>query len=382
MNPRLQRTPLFLQVAKSFRKEILHLPAGTKLDTDIGLSRRFGVGVSVIREALSILAREGLITRHVGRGTFTAAASSSKPIAILCDLDLCALPYPHVMLNRIQEVRRQVEARGRKAIIYLGDQPPVAEAPQSLTSKAFFEDMEAEKFAGVIATWGLPQESWTPRLREMGTPLVGFSLLYENTVSEDFEAFVRRALEALKKRGRRRIAYLGAVAQWNLAGHDAQRTKDVARWFAEAGIEFRPEWFCQRWHHSLHGAGWTSFREMWISRKEKPDGVIIPSYATWPDTRRALVSLNIKVPTNLDVVLSRDTGNLAYWPASDTIQIALDQRKVAREAVNLLFDLMTGKPGIETRRVVDAWFVIEPSSDAPHPEEIAFPPTPTFSISH
>ena len=94
------------------------MPVGTRVDTDAGLARRFGVSISVVREALSILAREGLVARHVGRGTFAAAANSGKPIAILCDIDLCALPYPHVMLQRIQETRRQIEARGKKTVVF------------------------------------------------------------------------------------------------------------------------------------------------------------------------------------------------------------------------------------------------------------------------
>src|SRR5690606_12813728 len=156
------------------------------------------------------------VKRHVGRGTFTAIPKQDKPIAILCDLDLSA-PQTYSYLERVLEVRRQIEEHGRSAVIYLGNNTgPVTTPPEALTCKSFLRHASEDRFAGVIAVWGLPQESWTVPLQRSGIPVVGLNLLYEYAAIDDFEAFVRLALKSLRKRGRKRIAYLGAISNWNL----------------------------------------------------------------------------------------------------------------------------------------------------------------------
>ncbi|MFD7677123.1 FadR/GntR family transcriptional regulator [Streptomyces sp. NPDC060187] len=49
------------------------LAAGSRLPTERVLAAELGASRAAIRQALGVLEREGLITRHVGRGTFLAA---------------------------------------------------------------------------------------------------------------------------------------------------------------------------------------------------------------------------------------------------------------------------------------------------------------------
>lgn len=359
MNALFENGPLFLQVAKRLREEIMGLPVGTKIATDVGLARQFSVSVSVVREALSILTREGWVTRHVGRGTFTASPHVGKPIAILSDLDFGSVSHPQAILLRIQEAVRLIEARGQRVQVYLGNRPWGSEAPESLCSKTFLEDAKTGAFAGVLAVWAAPLENWTRLLQEKNIPLVGIGLLHEKTVSYDLEAYIRLALETLKKRGRRRIAYLGGMSSWNLQGHNEQQKKDVPRWFAEAGVKTHPSWFQHNWHPSQPGASWDSFREIWSSRKEKPDGIIVNPPRLWNDLALALASMNLQIPRDLDVTLSMESAILPHLPPSAAIPIVFDSPRLVHEAIDLLFSLMDGKTDIETRRLVNAWSVQE-----------------------
>lgn len=364
--------PLFGQVADLLRREISVLPPGSRLETDAAMARRLSVSTSVVREALSRLSWEGLVTRHVGRGTYVAQRRMQKPVAILCDLDVAALPRPHSILFRVQEAKRQIEAIGRETVIYLGNRVPSSEPPETLSATQFLKDLPTGRFGGVLSVWGCPHPSWTNGLDAAGIPLVGVGVLHQNMVSHDFEALIKLALRELKKRGRKQIAYLNAVAEWGLQGHDLERLRNVMEWFREDGVEVRPSWFCQEWHSSVKGAGWTSFREIWTGGEEKPDGLILGGPHLWSDVQLAMESLNLEISEDLDVVLPREAVSLPYWRSDRAIQVLFDSKKMMDRAVELLLGLMEGRRDLATRQLINAWSVLESTdpraSDPPYGE--------------
>src|SRR5262245_59022333 len=69
------RVPRYLQIAEALRDGIRRgdLVAGTRLETQRGLARRFDVTLMTLRQALETLEREHLIERRHGLGTFVAA---------------------------------------------------------------------------------------------------------------------------------------------------------------------------------------------------------------------------------------------------------------------------------------------------------------------
>jgi DNA-binding FadR family transcriptional regulator len=56
------------------------LRAGSRLPTERALSESMAVSRSAVRQALGALEREGVITRHVGRGTFLADTAPSRTL--------------------------------------------------------------------------------------------------------------------------------------------------------------------------------------------------------------------------------------------------------------------------------------------------------------
>src|SRR5689334_6558331 len=72
------------QLTTYFRERILdgRLAVGTRLPTDAELAIEYQLSPDVVRQALALLAGEGLIERVQGRGTFVRASqpNTSQPV--------------------------------------------------------------------------------------------------------------------------------------------------------------------------------------------------------------------------------------------------------------------------------------------------------------
>lgn len=78
--PNIRREDLVQRVANALREQVLsgRLPPGTRLTPEAEFARSLGISRPSLREAIRILAREGLIVVKHGVGTFTT--SETKPI--------------------------------------------------------------------------------------------------------------------------------------------------------------------------------------------------------------------------------------------------------------------------------------------------------------
>ena len=82
--------PLWFHVAESIRAFTARRPAGTRtrLPTEAALAAHFEVSVSTVRQALSVLEAEGLVSRHRRRGTFaTTPAHHDRSLQVSGSLD-------------------------------------------------------------------------------------------------------------------------------------------------------------------------------------------------------------------------------------------------------------------------------------------------------
>lgn len=80
--------PLYSRIASSLRNKIVSGQAepGSKLLSEEGLAEHFGVSRITIREALSHLEKEGLITRNRGKGTFVSEKIEVRKVPIYTSL--------------------------------------------------------------------------------------------------------------------------------------------------------------------------------------------------------------------------------------------------------------------------------------------------------
>src|SRR5690242_11908209 len=88
--------PRYAQLADVFRQRIARnvWPPGTKLPTLEALMGEFGVARVTVRQAMELLAREGLVSPERGRGTFvTAQPQRDKRLVLETSLQALADVY-------------------------------------------------------------------------------------------------------------------------------------------------------------------------------------------------------------------------------------------------------------------------------------------------
>ncbi|MBI4280510.1 MAG: PLP-dependent aminotransferase family protein [Armatimonadetes bacterium] len=80
---RQRREPLYRQIVAHLREEIRggRLPPGTRLPPTRILARQLGVTRLTVVNAYAELEADGLVTSHVGRGTFVAGTDGETPVA-------------------------------------------------------------------------------------------------------------------------------------------------------------------------------------------------------------------------------------------------------------------------------------------------------------
>src|SRR5262245_55346401 len=94
LHKKSQLQSLHEQVANTLRRDVLRrLHPGMKLDSEAHLARRLKVSVLTLRQALSVLAHEGLIERRHGSGTYVTDYRKQKAVAV------ATATYPGQIVN-------------------------------------------------------------------------------------------------------------------------------------------------------------------------------------------------------------------------------------------------------------------------------------------
>lgn len=103
MIKRNSSTPLYVQLADLLRKKIAtgEIKIGDKLPSESEMIKEYNLGRLTVRDALSILANEGLIEKHHGKGTFCKAEYNAPKYRIDVILNLKDMYFVHHYLHAI-----------------------------------------------------------------------------------------------------------------------------------------------------------------------------------------------------------------------------------------------------------------------------------------
>ncbi len=368
-------TTLPQQITAILRDEIrTNFRPGERLPPIRKLAERFDVSFHTVREALSVLAEEGRIERRVGSGTFVSdpipprrsqpRSDEDRHVAVLCERDL-ADPHASYFYRYVpQQLVRFFQEAGFATRLYVGRVAMSAPPQEKLTCLEFLEALDRRQLSGVVVLDEPIGLDWLTALREQHVPIVGSSEPSDYpSLRSDKAQMSRLGMEYLLRQGCRRIALM----EWLKPQVPGSPRRDpVLEGFqaalAAAGVEANPRWIRQDLPPGSPGAGWEEFREIWVSEKEKPDGLLVCDDMLFLGAAMAICQMGIRVPEDLLVVTHHNKGSglLAPFPVA---KLEFDLAEYVQLMGGALVKLMRQEP-LENRRMVISCELLEPEDVA------------------
>lgn len=182
-----------------------------KLPSESELEKQLKVSMITIRAALKELELQKWIERRHGSGTYILERDlHDKHIALLLEADVTNPQLSPFYLAQLQALRVELRKHNISSRPYLGHLCPGVEIGE-LTCREFFEELNHDRIAGVIAVLTCKHPSWIQVLKKRSIPLVGSHLSGEVKVTYDGETITRTILSHFQSRGYKRLACLDNV---------------------------------------------------------------------------------------------------------------------------------------------------------------------------
>jgi DNA-binding LacI/PurR family transcriptional regulator len=290
----IKRRPVHEQVAGVLRVAIsTRYEPGERLPSEAALAKSLEVSVHTVREALSVLASEGLVVRRHGSGTYRGEPTPERHVAVFCELDLSHPRAPYFFLRVVQESYLLLSDRGVPVKLYVGHCPPGRdlEAP---SCPEFVEAVREDRIGALLAVGVELNRLWYDPLKARGVPIVG--LPGEHNIDLDWGGMIDEAVRRIGDAGRERVGMIGP-------------SPDIFREsMARHGLGVREGWIGHKVHPLQRGAGQSEFHRIWEAEEEKPNAVFFTDDVLFQDAALAVLSLGIRVPEELLVVTHMNRG--------------------------------------------------------------------------
>ena len=327
-----ENNPLHQRVAETLRRDLLRgLHPGVKLDSEARLAKRLGVSELTLRQALSVLAFEGLIERRHGSGTFVAEPGRRKAVAVATST-YSGQPPNSFQLRLVLSLSELFRRQGYRCRLY------IAPAGAAGGWDELIEDVEAGRVAGAVFV-AMDAGSVPIPLAENNVPHLQWDGS-SGSVGLDYVDLVRRGVTHLLERGCRRIGLM----QWTGDMPYKEATYQAFRCaLVEHGLPVHEPWIRRLVPPEVPGAGWEQFRDIWSARAEKPDGLLVTDDLLFRDVAMAILDSHIAVPQQLQVVVHANKGSgLTYPFPVSRLEVDLDEWAAAM--MRRLVALMSHEP--------------------------------------
>ncbi len=335
----LHRSPLYEQCADHIRSEVTaKLQPGEKLPSESNLAKQFSVSVFTIREALRILADEGIVERRHGSGTYVTTPAGGRHVAILVEANLRDLRFTYFFLRAIHQLQSVFESEGFGHRLYVHVRA-VGETPKPSNYAQFVEDVEKRQVCGVAVVGAIPSSFWMKSVTTQRIPIVGYASDYDWGVDLDYIGMVKRGTSYLLEQGCDRLALMGWANPESAGDLTARSISDFKAILHEHGVSANDAWIRVGLNPTISGAGWEGFREAWSASDEKPNGLLVLDDVLFQDTIPAILELGIRVPEQLAIVTyaNRGSGIHAPFPVA---RMECDPDLYARSLGEMLLKLM------------------------------------------
>lgn len=320
----IENMPYHEKVAAVLREEIRTKHAvGDRLPSDRAHAERFDVSVITIGKAMEQLVREGLVRRRQGSGTYVAAPEAGNRVALLVNDTILERVAPYFWLTITRRVREKLITDGYDVEMDLASVSP--------------DDSDGE-VRGALAIRAARDSASANYFLQRNIPVVGHDKSYTYCVHHDTEGLVRRGIDRLLERGRRRIAMIATAPE-----------PSSSSWFAEVfrqelvsrDAPCHDEWACSVSSETKGGRIWAWLHEIFNSGKRRPDGLLITDDTLFHEAAMALLSMDVRVPEELMVVTHANRGSGMFCPFPTT-KLENDPEQYADAMVRMLKKLLAG----------------------------------------
>jgi DNA-binding LacI/PurR family transcriptional regulator/DNA-binding transcriptional regulator YhcF (GntR family) len=271
------------------------LSPGSRLPTRLEIERRFSAGATTVQRALELLQRDGFIESRGRQGTFVVENPPHLTrYAVVFSLDSAAFSHHRFSTALDSEVRR---LRHRRPEFKISEYFGVDGHEDSEDYQRLLREVRTHRIAGLIFTTNPYQVKGTPLLDEPTLPRVAIMLSIEGVampmVSLDMDSFFTQALDDLKARGRKKIAFLhpSGFCGWQ---------DRLLPMLEERGLETRPFWWQCVAPKSAQAARFST--HLLMRCEERPDALIISNDNLVEYATAGLVAAGTSVPDEVAVI--------------------------------------------------------------------------------
>jgi len=323
-------------VASAIRKRIVEgeFVPGSQLPTWDAMGAEYGVGRNTLVRAIEQLKQQRFIYAASTRGTYVVDRPPHLFNYVLLFHDKPGheewSQFYWALANQSVEIQEQRNCRitARYGVQNERDNDP---------HERLLREVATDQYAGVIFV-GNPDRISTQCLMMSSLPKVAICGRSDRfqlpDVDIDRSSFVRKAVDFLASRGRRKIAVLSHY-------HDPV-LKGLGEAIQQKGLEYRPHWMLPATALLPETANPIIRLLLSAAQPEQPDALIIANDNLVDEALAAVVALGKRVPEDLEIVTH------CNWPTPKghvihTHRLGYDVRRMLRECIQVIDDWRAGK---------------------------------------
>jgi DNA-binding LacI/PurR family transcriptional regulator len=330
--------PVYSRIAGELRSSIAQqLRPGDMLPSEHELAKRYAIHRNTIRQAMDVLAREGLIRRHPGQGTVVLDRAATGEIAVVLRPQLFrtdAHAYYTFVTGAIIKALQERNPRWRVRL-HVGQITETEEAfPSTLDLMApnVLRDLR-----GVLTFHPLYEVA--DALHAARVPVVGLEKTGNPRVFFKIETLFTLGLAHLKEVGCRTVGVVwGAFSK----KHDEENKALFLGAAKACGFEVRPDWIRASIGASItEQNGYELMNRLWKDCRH-PDGVLVPDDVVCRGVLRAAMQLGVEFPRDMRLVAQASRG-IALNYHKPISRVEYDPTEQSRLAVDMMMTLVEGR---------------------------------------
>ena len=309
---------------------------GGRITPERELLSRLKVGRSTLREALATLARDGLVERKQGAGTFVCSDVHQGAIGIIANVAHLASPLGYQCKQLIDSVQVRAQTGGYDTRLIVGRAGDSGAGHLSRHTIA--------NTAGALSTMWI--SSWDrEELSQANIPLVSVGAgvpLSEFGTVYDYSRLVQMAVKLLSEHGHDDFAVMYALEDDFHSGDHCKRFNSMmARLCLEAvggdaarvvGIPVTPS----------YDRAYEVFKDFW-KKPNRPRAILFMDDGVCDVATRGILEMGIRVPDDLAVVTQSVVGREFQFPVAITC-VEFDPGEAAAAACDILDNLISQEP--------------------------------------